>query len=278
MPKDRGVLHTLARLGDVRLMWARDRGDAYTPAHMVFQSNLDAEVRRNGKLIEKANLGSGLVTNIGVNLMANDFSWAAGATLKQMNYHAIGTGTTAAAAADFFLQTAITSGSLTGSTNGYMTGTQSIGGNASPNVYKTVATFTAAGSLAVTEWVLAMSNAAAFTGRTSTATSSSTLTDSGATFTTSGNGLAAWTTEIATSAINTPTSTVMGQVASNTATALTLVEGWLTLANAAASTPSATSNYVVYPSIWDHKVFSAVNLSTSDTLQLTYSLTVTSGG
>lgn len=271
-------INDLFRLGPLRFMWAKDRGDAYTPANMVFMSHLEAEHRRNGKLVKTHDLGSGLVTNIGVNLMANDFTWAAGATLKLMNYHAIGTGTTAAAASDFYLQTAINSGSLTGSTNRYMTGAQSIGGNASPNVYKTVATFTANAGLAVTEWVLAMSNAAEFTGRTSTGTSSSSLTDSGASFTTSGNGLQGWTVEINSSAINTPTTTVMGQVASNTGTALTLVEGWLTLANAAASTPGATSAYVVYPSIWDHKVFSAINLLAADTLQFQYSLTVTSGG
>ena len=262
-----------------RVLFTRDKGSSGLFAAEEFISNLTL-IHRGGDGIIKdvIDTGSGLVTNIGVNLMANDPTWAAGATLKQMNFHALGTGATAAAAADFYLQTAQGSTNLSGTTNGYMTGTQSY---VSPNQYKTVATFTATGAVAATEWVLAMSNAAAFTGRTSTGTSAgppATLTDTGATFTTSGNGLQGWSVEINASAINTPTTTAMGQVSSNTGTVLTLLGGWLTLANAGASTPGATSAYVVYPSIWDHKVFSVVNLASTDTLQTIYTLTVNSGG
>jgi hypothetical protein len=259
-----------------RLMWTADRGDSLLFGKEVFMSQLTAiHFGADGAIKEARDLGSGLVTNVGVNLLANDPAWAAGATLKQMNYHAIGTGSTAAAAADFYLQTANGATNLSGTTNGYMTGTQSY---VTPNVWKTVATFTFTGSVAVTERVLTMSNAAALTGRSATSTATGSLTDTGAAFTTAGNGLAGWSVEANSAAINTPTTTAMGQISSNTATVLTLLGGWLTLANAGASTPSGTTNYVVYPSIWDHKVFGAFNAINNDTLQFQYSLTCQSGG
>ena len=57
-------------------------------------------IRSNTRVI---NLGSGLVTNVGVLAMANEYAWAnpSGAVntiLALSNYHATGTGTTAAAA------------------------------------------------------------------------------------------------------------------------------------------------------------------------------------
>lgn len=221
-------------------------------------------------------LGRGLVTNVGVNLMAwNDEASTLGATLSLMQYQAIGTGTTAAAATDYYLQTPQGSTNLSGTTNGYMTAVNSI---VAPNTIQSVATFTATGSIAVTEWSLTMSNAAAFTGRSATSTTSTNLTDSGAAFTTAGNGLKGWTVEANSSAINTPTTTVMGLVTTNSATALTIAEGWWTLANSSASTPSGTTNYVVYPSMWDHKEFSTVNLANTDTLQFTYKVAINSGG
>lgn len=224
---------------------------------------------------DEIKLGTGLTTNVGVNLLAwNDEASVLGATMSLMKYQAIGTGVTAAAASDFFLQTAQGATNLSGTTNGYMTATQTV---LAPNTIQSVATFTATGSIAVTEWALTMSNAANFS-RTETGTpTATTFPDSGAAFTTAGTGLEGWTIEIASSAINTPTSTVMGLVTSNTATQLNIAEGWFTLADAGASTPSASSAYVVYPTAWDHKVFAAVNLASGDSLQTTYKSSVTSG-
>lgn len=274
--------HTILRVPRMgRILATRDPGDAQTFADEVFISRLMADHYRDGKLIGQHDMGSGLVTNSGVNLMANDFTWVNGATLKQMNMHLSGTGTTAAAAPDVFCQTPIASGSLTGSTNGFFTGVQSY---VSPNQYKTVATFTYNATLAVTEWALCMTNAATLS-RTSAgaAPTNNTFTDTGATYTTSGQGLAAYTIEIAASILNTPTTTVMGQILSNTATVITLQgpsasAAWLTLANAVASVPGATVAYQVFPTAWDHKVFSAINVNAGDSIQFTYTLTINSGG
>lgn len=267
--------------GGVRFHAGFERhGALWLPGGIAYGTNLLAVHRDpRGRLIKEYDLGSGLVTNIGVDLMANDFTIAGAPTLKEMNFHGCGTGTTAAAAADYYLQTATAAASLTGSTNGYFTGTQSF---VSPNIYKTAATFTYAASVAVTEWALLMSNAANFTG-TATSTGNNTLTNTGAAFTTTGNALSGWAVEASATAVNTPTTTAWGLVLSNTATVLTIAgpsasSAWLTLANASAAVPSGTTAYVVYPGMWDHKQFAAINVNSGDTIAFTYQLTINSGG
>lgn len=276
-------LHEILRLPlkKGRLLWTPDRGDSVRSSDLFFQSHLEAVHIRNGKVYDRYDLGSGLVTNSGVNLLADDYIWGNGATLKQMNYHLCGTGTTSAAAADVFCQTPTAASSLTGSTNGFFTGTQSY---VSPNIYKTIATFTYNTTVAVTEWALCMTNAATVSKTSAgAAPTNNTFTDTGGGYTTSGQGLAAYTIEINASIINTPTSTVMGQILSNTATVLTLqgpsaTAAWLTLANAVASVPGSTVAYQVFPTAFDHKIFSAINVVNLDSIQFTYSLTVASGG
>lgn len=264
-----------------RLLWSADKGDSMQPGDMFFQSHLEAEHIRADGSRKTYDLGSGLVTNAGVNMMANDFTWVTGATLKQMNFHLCGTGTTAAALSDVYAQTPTLAASLTGSTNGYYTGTQSY---VSPNLYRTVSTFTYNTGVAVTEWALCMANVLPVL-RTSAgaAPTNNTFTDTGATYVTAGQGLAAYTIEIAATVINTPTSTVMGQVLSNSATVITIQgpsasAAWLTLINGVASNPGATVAYGVFPTAFDHKVFSVINVANGDSIQFTYSLTINSGG
>lgn len=264
-----------------RFLYTPDNGEALIPGSQVFATRLRAKLfDGDGRLIDNFDFGSGLVTNVGVNMMANDPSWVAAATpfctLSAMNFHGIGTGTTAAALTDIGLQTPIASGSLTGSTNGYYTGVESV---VAPNQFQTQATITANATLAVTEWGLAMSNAANV-ARTSAgaAPTGTTFTDTGATFTTAGNGLKGFTVEIASASVNTPTSTVQGLITSNTATVLTLANGWWTLANASGGTPGATVAYNYGPTFFDHRVFSAINVVAGNTIQFTYDLTITSGG
>lgn len=92
-------------------------------------------------------LGSGLVTHAGVRLMTQDTAVSAGAaTLNIMKNHGSGTGTTAAAALDTALQTAI------GTTATAGTNTNA---DSSPNATVTaVGTIAYASGAAVTEWGL----------------------------------------------------------------------------------------------------------------------------
>lgn len=297
MPTRKTKSLTIPHLGRFQVGHESPQGGGNILGSMGFTTNLELELHRDGKPLATKNampfwarwwnsvdgngnvidLGSGKVTNVGVNLMTwNDEASVLGATLSLMNFHAIGTGATADAAADYYLQTANGATNLSGTTNGYMTGTQSV---VAPNTYKTSATFTLTGSIAISEWVLTMSNAANFS-RTETGTpTSTTFPDSGAAFTTTGNGLKGWTIEINSTAINTsPTTTTQGLVTANTATSLTIAEGWWHLDNSSASTPSASSAYVVYPTAFDHRQFSTVNLGSGDSCTVNYSVSINSGG
>lgn len=130
------------------LAWVWDpHGQAATPGNLMFASQLDARVlrSRDGELevIDELDLGSGLVTTAGVNLMAQDYSASANnQVLKIANYHHSGTGSTAAAIGDTGLVTAVDSRA---------TGTQS---NPAAGQYRTVATCTYTTARAIQEWGL----------------------------------------------------------------------------------------------------------------------------
>lgn len=271
-------------------MWSRDPGQGKILASEVMASNLHAlHCDGDGVVINEYDLGSGLVTNAGVNIMSNDFSWA-NCTLKQANFHAIGTGATAAASTDVWLQTAQGTSNVSGTTNGYMTGTQSIIANATSTpwspVYQTVATFTFTGAVAVTEWIVALNNWANIT-HAATATTSTSLSDTtNSPFSAANSPQGTVETGVTTPSNTSPTTQPMLQIVSASTTVLTGLDNswgagtktWLALNNQGVATPSGTSNYVVFPTAWDHKVFSVINVVNGDTIQFTYQLSINSGG
>lgn len=108
----------------------------------VYKTNLGIKHIRNGQVVTERNLGGGLVTNAGVNLLAADWNNAT-ATIKLSNWHDSGTGTTAPTVNDTAMQTP------TG--NARISGTQS---NSSSNVYQTVASLSYGTTFAITEWGL----------------------------------------------------------------------------------------------------------------------------
>ena len=264
-----------------RLIWTKDVGDSTRFADQYFQTNLTAVHRDgDGKLCDVRDLGSGLVTNVGVLSMANDWNWAApsGAainTLKLANYHATGTGTNAAAISDIALQTPANPTTTTA-----VAGTQSLvaGSAASVQIYQTVATLNYTGTVAVTEWGL-FNNAtlSATTGSPFTAGSSTTGTVTGTPFTASSStvqGEQAFVFEDTTA--GTP---FWGLCTSNTTSVIT-VPAWYTVATGAASgsNPVNADVYKIIPVMWDHKEFSAINVNSGDSIQFTYKLTINSGG
>lgn len=123
-------------------------GEAITPGKLMFGSQLDARVLRTDgpeilDVLDVLDLGSGLVTTAGVNLMATDWNASANTqVLKLANYHHSGTGATAAAIGDTGLVTAVDSRA---------TGTQS---NPASGQYRTVATCTYTTTRAIQEWGL----------------------------------------------------------------------------------------------------------------------------
>ncbi|MGH7743825.1 MAG: hypothetical protein ACREQ5_03265 [Candidatus Dormibacteria bacterium] len=267
----KGMTVRIPFLGRMHLAWERN-GTCWLPGGIRFGTNLDALHFRRGKLHDQYALGSGLVTNVGVLALANDFNWASpsGAkvsTLTLANFHATGTGTTAAAASDIALQSSAGPSPVTG--------TQTLVSAANSQVYKTVATVAYTGTLAITEWGLHSSaTLSATTGSPFTATSATSGTATGTPFTTSSSTVQGQQMNV----VKAGTTTVWGLILSNTTSVLT-IPAWYTVASGAAgSTPGSTETYSLLPTMWDHKVFSAINVINGDSIQFSYSLTISSGG
>ncbi len=221
-------------------------------------------------------LGSGLVTNVGVLALANEavtLAAPSGArinTLFLANQHFTGTGATAAAATDIKMQTISTAGGQTA-----VAGTQSLVSAANSQIYRTVATVSYSGSEAVTEWGLHTSaTRTATTGSPFTATTATSFTGTASPYTASSATVQGLQQQI----LEAGTTTVYGFVISNT-TSVGTIPAWYKVADGTAgSTPGATETYTIRPILWDRKVFSAINVVSGDSIQFTYSLTISSGG
>lgn len=283
----------IPRLGG-RLAYLPSIEDANITAGMLFATRLYALHRdRHGHVIDDKlaefvpgkgyDLGSGLVTNIGVMAMAQEavsLASPSGARINVLflaNQHATGTGATAAATTDRSLQTVSTQGGQTAAAGTQTIATTSTG--AVP-IYQTVATNTYTGPEAVTEWGLHTSaTLSSTTGTPFTAATATTFTATGTPFTASSSTVQGLQQQI----VIPGTTTVYGVIASNTTSVGTLVNngttGWWTqAAGAAGSTPGSSEAYTLRPIMWDRKVFSAINVVNTDTIQWTYRLTVNSGG
>lgn len=236
---------------------------------MPFWSRFWGNIRGDATQID---LGSGLVTNVGVLDMANEYAWAnpsgsVNTILGLANAHASGTGTTAAAATDFKLQTWDSVAAVSG--------VQSLISAANAQAYRTVATISYAGSEAVTEWGLHTSTTlSTTTGTPFTATSATGGTATGTPFTASSATLAGLQHQIIIPA----TTAVWGLILVNTTSGVTIPAWYKQTDGTAGSTPGATEAYTLRPVMWDHKVFAAINVVSGDSIQFTYTVTVNSGG
>lgn len=251
-----------------RFLYTPDNGSALKTASQQFGTNLTACHFRKGKLIDVRDLGSGLVTNVGVQALANDFAWAQNAqTIKLANFHATGTGATAAAATDIALQTSA------GPTP--VTGTQTFVSAANLQKYQTVATFNYVSTLAITEWGLHTSaTLSATTGTPFTATSATTATVTGTPYTASSSSVQGEQQLI----VKAGTTASYGLILSNTTSVLTIPAWYKTADGTAGTTPGGTEAFTLLPVMWDHKVFAALNVVSGDSITFTYLLTCTSGG
>ncbi len=270
--------------GAGRLLLAHElRGAAVRAGGLVFGTNLRADFFRKGRWEGSQDLGSGLVTNVGVLALANDFGWSATNALNslfaKMKYHASGTGVTAAAATDIKLQTASANGGQTP-----VAGTQVLVSAANLQKYQSVATISYTGAEAVTEW--------GFFAYGSTLPAVSALTDAtGSPFTAGG----ATSGTVTATPLTASSATVMGQqmsifdntnatrvswglVTANTTSVITVPAWYKTADGTAGTAPVNADTYLIRPIMWDHKVFSAINVGNGDSIQFTYTLTISSGG
>jgi hypothetical protein len=129
-----------------RLLWLpEDLGEAVTPGNLFFNGWLDARLLdRHGCEVDAFCLGSGVVTDDGVEHLVDDFTSTGAAEIANFNFHDSGTGTTAAAVTDAALEAE--AGPTTRAT-----GTQS---QPAANQYRSVGTIAYTGTLAITEWGL----------------------------------------------------------------------------------------------------------------------------
>lgn len=271
--------------GKGRLLYTKDTGSSLRMANEQFQTHLSAvHYGEHGQVKEVRDIGSGTVTNVGVLALANDFAWAnpsgvAFNIIGQSNFHAVGTGTNAAAITDIQCQTLAAPTTATA-----VTGVQSlvaglVGGDAaSVQIYQTVATVNFTSTLAITEWGL-------FNNATLSATTGSPFTAGTAnTGTVTATPLTASTTTVAGEQQfifqdNTAATKFWGLVTSNTTSVVT-VPAWYTTAAGAISTvnPVNADAYTIQPVCFDHQVFAALNVINGDSIQFTFKLQIVSGG
>jgi hypothetical protein len=273
MPNRPHRLHDLLRLPFRlgRVLWTADPGDAYRL--LTFQSRLTARIQRWNGREEFRDLGSGLVTNVGVLALANDYAWSAQlnlATLATQNFHATGTGTTAAAATDIALQTLAAPTTATA-----VTGTQSLVSAANSQTYRSSATVNYTSTLAITEWGLhSLATLSSTTGSPFTAASATSWTDTGSAQTAS----SATVRGLQQTIVVPGTTAVYGLNLSNTVHVGTIPAWYKTADGTAGSTPGATETFAIKPVLWDHKVFAALNVNNGDSVTYTYSVLCQSGG
>jgi hypothetical protein len=99
------------------------------------------------------------------------------------------------------------------------------------------------------------------TGTTLTASSATVMGQQMSIFENTGNATPSW-----------------GLVTSNTTSTVTVPAWYKVSDGTAGANPANTNTYVIRPIMWDHKVFSAVNVGVGDAIQFTYTLTISSGG
>jgi hypothetical protein len=255
-----------------RAQITRDRGESWLAAGQQMQSHLSArKLDKDGNVLEERDLGSGLTTQGLALALANEVSNAANVpALKNLQYMASGTGTTAATAFDIQLQTAA------GPVSSIITPTVTV--SALNSVLTWVGTITYAGTLAITEMGLF--------GGTGTIGSQYTHTNAGDTFaatTYTPNVSPSWTVnqwagDFIVQVASSPS--VFGGIISNTATALTISPSWVNqnAGGGSGSTPAANTAVNIYPLLGDHRIFSPINVVNTNQIQFTYSLVIASGG
>ena len=289
----------LPKLG--RFAFTRDPGEAGLFKTAQFTTSLgailyapDRSVRgqvRKGEILDEFDLGSGLVTNIGVTALANDSNWFANttenlATLNTLKYMNWGTGTTAAAQTNWRLQTqaeneagkkegvAVTSSVLSWLSAG--NAKLIVTGKLEQNL---------AGPTAITEWGLfSAAKTEGTTPKAATGANTATALVDTAKFPAPGlteskkdargaQQYVLWAKEA---------EEVYGLVLKNEETKAT-VPGWTKAGSEGKGTtevganPSATSKYSFFPVMWDRRVFAPINVYEKNVVEFPYELTIEGG-
>lgn len=154
--------HRIRRInlpGIGEIAFCKDPGHALVPGALMFATHLELIHRaRNGRIKEVRDLGSGLITIGGVNLMVSDAVTGGIATLANFKWHDSGTGVTAATDGDTGIGTAITA-TAPARVSGTLSSTQTAttGNHAAKMLNTATVLYNTSGPtypIAITEWGL----------------------------------------------------------------------------------------------------------------------------
>ena len=277
--------------GNLRVALSRDPGNGNLFDTDYLTTHLWGHVRNSeGKLIEVCDLGSGKITNMGVQALMLDglmpnTSTAKNQLMANIKFHAWGTGVTAEAETDSRMQTPAAPTAT--ECEEQASNTFAFAGEGTEgNIFKSTSPkIVAGGALAITEWGLfngkKLANVTSHAEGTATAASATSITDA-AYFTESTTsirgevGFAIQAKEVEGTA-----GEGWGIITSNTTGVATVQGGfWRNLNGTlgATCTPKATTKFTVNPIMFDHRVFSVINLSTGNTIEFPWELKIKSGG
>lgn len=246
---------------------------------LEFQTNLRADYYHRGRHQGHRDLGSGAITYVATLALASEGialaapSGAAINTLFLARHHFTGTGTTTdTLGTSIKMETISTQGGQTAPGSP----TQSLIATSATTVqFRSVATVSYTGSEAVTEWGLHTSaTRSATTGSPFTATSATGGTVTGTPLTASSSTVQGLQQNI----VETTTTPRWGFITSNSTSGIVIPAWYVTSTGAAGSTPGSTEAYTLRPILLDRKTFAAINVVNTDSIQFTYTLTITPGG
>lgn len=261
-----------------RIAFSKDQGEANLFSKHFIQTRLGAIVRNPyGEIVESYNFGSGLVTNVGVLALAED--WVANeAKAKEpfnlfawLKWHAWGTSETAAKVEDIKLG-ALAAPTATEAVEA--TNKTTANGEGKPKLVST-SKIKAESTLKITEWGI-------HTQKILSATTGTPLTAKNATSgTTTGTALTASTTEAKGERLKiivpTEATEIWGLITSNT-TSIVTIPAWYKQSTGAVQEPTATSPYTIKPVMFDHRVFSVISVESGNEIEFPWELEIRSGG
>jgi hypothetical protein len=275
-PRNR-VVRTGRIPGLGRIAFTRDPGEAELFSKHYLATKLRAIIREpDGRLVEEHDLGSGLVTNVGVLALANDWkvpgvSAAPANLFANLKFGAWGTGSTAAATTNIKLETPAAP-NATEATEGIQTVTTN--GEGKPKFVLTTK-ITAESSISITEFgVFTKKKLSSTTGTPLTAKSATSGTVTGTPLTASSTTVLGETLQIL---FATASENIWGLVTSNTTSVVT-VPAWYKESNGTVLEPSATSAFTLRPIMFDRRVFTSIGVESGNTIEFPWELEIKSGG
>ena len=266
-----------------RIAFTRDQGEANLFSEHFLGTNLHVTMRDpSGYVLLDENLGSGLVTNVGVLALASiDIEKAIAKAKEPFNtfalarWHAWGTKATAAAATDVKLGTYAKP-----TETECVEGTNTLGtanGAGEPKLLST-GTIKAESTLKIVEWGLhtskLLSKGYGTAEKFESVTVSSAKIAAANEFPESTSEARGIVNEIL---LATEAEEIWGLVTKNTKTVAT-VPAFYKQSTGAEKAPSGTSLFKVRPVLWDHKEFGQIEVESGNEITFKYELTVKSGG